>query len=258
MALEGKSLMILTPMYGGINYVNYFISMQKLARVFAEHNVKWEFTSTFNESLISRGRNRLVDEYIKNWDLTHAVFIDADIGFDPMDLLAMMEMDREIVAAPCARKSIRWDRVQDLCKRSSKNLTNDQLSRVAGDFVFNYEQFDGTRDVRIMEPQEMRNMGTGLMMIQRNVFERFMEFYPDRYYESPEDPAALPGPIWDFFKVGVNPETRKYDSEDYWFCVDSKAFGAQVWMCPWVKTSHMGTYSFVADMPAVAASGSKL
>ena len=50
-------------------------------------------------------------------------------------------------------------------------------------------------------------------------------------------------------------DTRQYDSEDYNFCQDAKALGFKVYMAPWVRTSHMGTYKFTADMPAVAASG---
>jgi len=51
----------------------------------------------------------------------------------------------------------------------------------------------------------------------------------------------------------VNPETHEYESEDYWFCIDAKAIGFKVWMAPCMRTSHMGTYKFIADMPAVAA-----
>jgi hypothetical protein len=91
------------------------------------------------------------------------------------------------------------------------------------------------------------------MMIRRNVFAKFREAYPDRWYESRSDPNALPGPIHDFFRVGVNPDTHEYDSEDYFFCTDAKAIGFKVWMIPWMRTSHMGTYKFIADMPAVAA-----
>jgi hypothetical protein len=127
------------------------------------------------------------------------------------------------------------------------------MERLSGDFIFNFERFQGSREMQLNELQEMRNMGTGLMMVKRETFIKFRDGYPDRWYESPTDPNALPGPIHDFFRVGVNPETHEYDSEDYWFCVDCKALGMKVWMAPWMRTSHMGTYTFVADMPAVAA-----
>jgi len=51
----------------------------------------------------------------------------------------------------------------------------------------------------------------------------------------------------------VNAETRYYDSEDYWFCNDCKAMGFKVWICPWMVTTHMGTYAFTANIPACTA-----
>jgi len=86
------------------------------------------------------------------------------------------------------------------------------------------------------------------------VFETYKEKYPDRWYDSKgADPADNPGPVHDFFRVGVNYESRQYDSEDYWFCMDCRDIGFKVWMLPWMKTSHAGTYTFRGDMVAVSA-----
>lgn len=255
MGLQGKSLSILTPMYGGMLVCNYFESFLKLLMMLGHYHIPFAHTFTYNESLITRARNRLVDEFLKKQETTHAVFIDADIGFEPQDILAMMELDRDIIGAPCSKKSLRWDRVQAVVKKNGQTYTGEQLSHLAGDFVFNFEKFEGTRQLQIGELQEMRNMGTGLLMIKREVFEKYRESYPERWYEGRGDASALPGPIHDFFRTGVNPETHDYDSEDYCFCQDCKAIGFKVWMAMWARTSHMGTYKFIADMPAVAAAG---
>jgi hypothetical protein len=253
MSIKDKSLNILVPMYGGMGTVNVFESFTRLILMLMHHGVKFSYTFTYNESLITRGRNRLVDEYLKNHEETHALFVDADIGFQAEDVLAMLELDLDIIAAPCAKKSINWGRIERTIRKNGRAFTPDEMSRISADFVFNYEPFVGRREIKLDELQEMRCMGTGLMMIRRNVFAKFREAYPDRWYESRSDPNALPGPIHDFFRVGVNPDTHEYDSEDYFFCTDAKAIGFKVWMIPWMRTSHMGTYKFIADMPAVAA-----
>ena len=258
MSIEGKSLAVLTPMYAGGCKCNYVQSFIKLMVACARNRVPFSHSFTSKESLITRGRNRLADEFLKNCAATHALFIDADVGFEANDILAMLEADLDIVGVPVSKQGIRWDRVQKACRQNGRIFTNDEMSRLGGDFVFNYEQFAGTREMKLNELQEMRNVGTGIMMIRRQVFEGYKEHYPDRWYESRTDPAALPGAIWDFFRVGVNPETREYDSEDYYFCTDSKAAGFKVWMAPWVKTSHKGTYEFLADLPAVAALAGEL
>ncbi len=44
----------------------------------------------------------------------------------------------------------------------------------------------------------------------------------------------------------------RYLSEDYMFCQMWRKIGGQIWLCPWMKTHHIGTYPFTGDMPAVA------
>lgn len=286
MSLAGKSLYVLTPMYGGnltVNYHNAFVQLCNLCR---ETGVELGWSNIYNESLISRARNRLVDTYLKQSTATHAVFIDADIGFDCRDILAMMETDYDIVGVPCSKKSIRWDRIQLAVARrvfewiamthpngsdpdtlahlfrqspaaiDSNNkidlngLPYSEFSKIGGDFVLNFPAFEGEKVLEINKPEMMKHLGTGLLMIKRDVFKAFKQAYPDRWYEPKSDPNSNPGQIHDFFKVGVNPESREYDSEDFWFVHDCKAIGYKVWMLPWVKTTHMGTNTFVGDMPA--------
>lgn len=253
MGISGKSLNVLTPMYGGMAMGNYIESLLKLMAIGQRYGISMNYTFTYNESLISRARNRLVDEFIKNSKATHAVFIDADIGFNPEDIMAMLESDFDIAGAPCSKKNIRWDRIQRMLSKNGRQYSPVELASVVGDFVFNFEEFAGKREIKIQEPQEMRNVGTGLMMVRRNVFEKFKESFPDRWYDGKGDASALPGPIHDFFHVGINPQTHVYDSEDYWFCVEAKSLGFKVMLLPWIRTTHMGSFQFVGDMRAVAA-----
>lgn len=289
MSLKGKSLYILTPMYGGALSMNYHDSFVQLVLMCQQLGVQFAWSNVFNESLISRARNRLVDSFLKVSANTHAVFIDADIGFDPRDVLTMLEMDKDILGVPCSKKSIRWDRIQLAIARrafqwAAANPSNghdsdalahlfrqseaaidptghpdtsgipiSQFSRIAGDFVMHFPPFEGDKTIQLDQLEEMKHLGTGMLMVKREVFLNFKKAYPDRWYESRSDPTGNPGPIHDFFRVGINPETREYDSEDYWFCTNAAAIGYKILMAPWVRTTHMGTHTFVGDMPAALA-----
>lgn len=259
MSIKDKSLMILTPMYGGVSTANYFTSFVQLVIALMKYQITFSYNFIYNESLIPRARNRMVDHFMKTSKMTHAIFIDADIGFEPMDILAMMELDRDVVGAPCVKKSLRWDRVQDAIRSNpDRTFSGEELEKIAGDFVLNFEPFPGTRQMSLVEPQEMRNLGTGMLMIKREVFLKIKEDNPDRWYESRTDLASLPGPIHDYFWSGVNNESREYESEDYGFCVFAKRSGFKIWLCPWVKTSHMGTYKFAGDVTALSRAGVEL
>lgn len=255
MSIQGKSLAVLTPMYGGFCTRLYHQSAVQLMFACKASGVDWTEIGTENESLIPRARNRLVDAFLKNTEFSHAVFIDADIGFDPRDILAMLEFDKDIIGAGCVKKSIDWERVQRVVRQEpNRQYTPDELSRIGGQFVINWEHTNGKKTFSLGEPCEVKHLGTGLLMVRRNVFDEFIEKYPDRWYDSSKsDPASLPGPTHDFFQTGVNPDTREYDSEDYWFCANAKAIGFKVWLCPWMKTTHQGTYTFTGDLPAIAA-----
>jgi hypothetical protein len=289
-SIHGKSLYILTPMYGGNLSVNYHHSFFQLMHAFEELkrkglDVDLSAHNIYNESLIPRARNRLVDCFLKESAFTHACFIDADIGFEPLDIISMLEMDKDILGVPCSKKSIRWDRIQIALARrvlewtrnnpacqngfdpvalaqqfreSQAALPAEAFPRIGGDFVLNFPLDEMQKTITFDTPEPMRHVGTGLLMVKREVFMKFMKCYPDRWYESRSDSASNPGRIHDFFRVGINPETREYDSEDYWFCRDVIAMGYKVLIAPWVRTTHMGTYTFVGDMPAALASAGSI
>ena len=99
--LKKRKIMIATPMYGGQCAGIYTKSSTDLAAAALKYGVECRFFFLFNESLITRARNYLVDEFMRS-DCTHLMFIDSDIGFDPTDVLALAAIaepgsDKEIV-----------------------------------------------------------------------------------------------------------------------------------------------------------------
>jgi hypothetical protein len=36
------------------------------------------------------------------------------------------------------------------------------------------------------------------------------------------------------------------------FCQYARAIGIKVWLCPWMKNQHIGTYAFTGDLPKIA------
>ena len=61
-----------------------------------------------------------------------------------------------------------------------------------------------------------------------------------------------------YFDALIDPKSKRYLSEDYMFCQWWRAIGGQVYLCPWMKTQHIGTYAFTGNMPAVAQFTGKL
>lgn len=250
--LRKKSLFVATPMYGGMNHGLYMKACLDLQGMFQQYNIPIKFSFLFNESLITRARNYLVDEFLHRSDCTHFLFIDSDINFNPQDVVAMMALDREIIGGPYPKKAIKWKSVKRAITKNP-NIEDTELSKVVGDFVFNPVQ--GTSQFTVSDPLEVMEIGTGFMMVQREVFQKYEKAYPEyRYKPDHVGQAHFDGTryIHAFFDTIIDPDSHRYLSEDYMFCQWARKIGIKIWLCPWMRTAHIGTYHFEGDMPAVA------
>jgi hypothetical protein len=132
-------------------------------------------------------------------------------------------------------------------------IDSGTLEKVTGDYVFN--PVKGTAQFSVSEPLEVLEIGTGFMMVKREVFPKFAEQYPSLKYKPDHvGQAHFDGSryIHAYFDTVIDKVSERYLSEDYMFCQWWRNMGGQIWLCPWMRTSHIGTYHFQGDMPAVA------
>jgi hypothetical protein len=260
--LRKRKLMVATPMYGGMCAGTYTKSCTELAKLAAKYEVECQFYYLFNESLITRARNYLADEFMRS-DCTHMIFLDSDIGFNPNDVMAMLaimgeDTEYDIMCAPYPKKVIAWEKIKDAVDRGFADEDANNLERFVGDFVFNPAK--GQTEIKLSDPVEVLESGTGFMMIQKRAFEKFdivypeLKYMPDHVRTKHFDGTRM---ITAYFDTVIDPESKRYLSEDYMFCQYSRAAGVKVWLCPWMKTSHMGSYFFggsLSDMAQIGAS----
>ena len=256
--LRSKKLFICTPMYGGMSHGMYVKSCLDLQTICASYGIEVRFSFLFNESLITRARNYLVDEFLRAEGFTHLLFLDSDIHFDPRDVIALLALDKDVIGGPYPKKSIKWNSIKEAVKKNP-SIDAGELEKVAGDFVFN--PAPGTEKFSVAEPIEVLEIGTGFMMVKREVFDKFRDAYPQlRYKPDHVGQANFDGSryIHAYFDTVIDSKENggfgsdRYLSEDYMFCQWWRRLGGQIWLCPWMRTHHIGTYAFTGDMPAVA------
>jgi hypothetical protein len=134
------------------------------------------------------------------------------------------------------------------------------LEKVTGDYVFN--PVKGTAQFSVTEPLKVMEIGTGFMLVNREVFAKMEKEYPSiRYKPDHVGQAHFDGSryIHAFFDTVIDTKdsitgggSDRYLSEDYMFCQMWRKMGGEIWLCPWMKTEHIGTYHFKGDMAAVA------
>jgi len=257
--LQKKSLFVATPMYGGMNHGLYMKACLDLQGLCLQYGIQIKFSFLFNESLITRARNYLVDEYLARSECTHLLFLDSDISFNPQDVIALLALDKDVAGGPYPKKAIKWRSVKKAIEKNP-DLDPQTLEKVTGDYVFN--PVKGTAQFSVTEPLEVLEIGTGFMMVKREVFEKMEKAYPEiRYKPDHVGQAHFDGTryIHAYFDTVIDTKNSitgggsdRYLSEDYMFCQMWRKIGGVIHLCPWMKTSHIGTYHFQGDMPAVA------
>lgn len=298
--LQKRKLFVATPMYGGMAAGIFTRSISDLSALCTHYGIQLRLYFMFNESLITRGRNYCADEFMRSGD-THLMFIDADIGFDAKDVIDLLALQSEnpdddkydILCGPYPKKTLAWEKIKVAVDKGFADDNPNDLEKYVGDYVFN--PVSGSSEIRLNEPAEILESGTGFMMIRRNTFEKFMDNYPEQsykpdhvrtehfdgtreifaFFDTPIDgkrtyidkelkifldnnPKATHDEIFNFVKDPNNGSidfSKRYLSEDYMFCRWTRNIGLHVWLCPWMKLQHMGTMVFGGSLADLAQIG---
>jgi hypothetical protein len=258
--LKNTKVFVATPMYGGMCCGSYTRSMIDLTITLQQYGVPMSVYYMFNESLIQRARNYCADEFLRS-DCTHLLFIDADIDFKPIDVVAMLALSQDndqyhILGAPYPKKTISWEKVKIAVDKGFADEDPNTLSEYVGDFVFNLAHGG---PMRIDIPQEVLELGTGFMLIKRETFTLFKDKYKDTYQYTPDHARSknFSGgrQIDAYFHCEIDEKTNRYLSEDYFFTQRVREAGGKTWLCPWIKLNHTGTYIFGGSLEAIARIG---
>lgn len=250
--LKTRKLFVATPMYGGMCAGPYMKACLDLAATAAKFGVQCQFFFLFNESLITRARNYLVDEFLRS-DATHLMFIDSDIEFNAMDVIALLALDKPINGGPYPKKTIAWEKVFDAVKLGLCDTNPMLMEQYAGDYVFNVPA--EVKEIKMDETTEVLELGTGFMLIRRDVFEAFRKAYPELSYRPDHNRTKeFDGSreIHAYFDTVIDPVSKRYLSEDYMFCQWVRNLGIKVYICPWMNLAHAGTYIFRGNLAALA------
>lgn len=265
--LRKRKIFLATPMYGGQCHGMYTKSIADLAKMCQAYEVDLKLFYLFNESLITRARNYCVDEFVRS-DYTHLMFIDSDIGFDPNDVLTLAaladpedenpETRKEIICGPYPKKTIAWEKIKRAVDKGYADENPGDLEKYVGDYVFN--PATGQTSVRLDQPIPVLEGGTGFMMIQKSALKKFDEAYPEySYLPDHVRTKHFDGSreIMMYFQALIDPDSKRYLSEDYMFCQWMQKVGVKTWLCPWMKMIHSGSYQFggsLADLAQLGAS----
>jgi hypothetical protein len=231
----GPRVFIATPMYGGMAAGTYTMSLAHTPAAFFKNGIGLFYSCAMNDSLVPRARNFLTAQFLSS-TATHLMWIDADIGFDPADIVGMIRADKDIVCGIYPKKEIHW---REVARAAKEGVPAERLHEYERSLVLNL--IDGSPDrVTADGLIEIANAGTGFMLIKRSVFEALADDAPS-YVDGSTPGIALKA----FYAVSIDPDSgNSLLSEDYHFCKMARDRGFKIYAAPWVRLNHTGTYIF--------------
>lgn len=258
--LRKRKIFLATPMYGGQCAGMFAKSVADLSSLCVHYGIGIQMYFLFNESLITRARNYCCDEFMRS-DCTHLMFVDSDIGFNPNDIIALLAMqsddtEYDIIGGPYPKKCVAWEKIKMAVDKGFADEDPSKLDSYVGDFVFN-PKGDQT-SIPLGQPVEVLEIGTGFMMIRKKTLQTFVEkfghysYKPDHIRTEHFDGSRE---IMMFFQAEIDPKSKRYLSEDYWFCQKIQEAGLKTWLCPWMKLQHVGSMVFGGSLIDLAQLG---
>ena len=242
-----------TPCYGGQITEPFFRSWSKAHMTFTKYGIPYSVTTSANESLVSRARCHMVAYMMANPKATHLMFIDADINFDCIDILHMVQHDKDIIVGAYPKKDLDWREFERKVLQG-KQRSVEELKSLGSKYALNFDwivnEETNEREIDVKDGLiKLKDAATGFMLIKREVFLKMMDAYPDLYFhndlELPENEAKY---TYLFFDAMHEKETKRYLSEDYAFCRRWQALGGEVWLDPLIKLDHIGHFTFPGEI----------
>lgn len=207
-----------TPAYDGRVVPQFDCSLRKSLNLLKELGIPAHWECLSGCCYLPIARNRLVKKFLES-GMSDMVFIDADIEWEPEDLMRLLSWPTDIVAGPYRHKT--WEETYPIWLKTDQN----QRPVLGG--------FSGLI--------ECWSVPTGFMRLTKRVFDLVDAFCGDSLdVEEYDDRGNLKSQYRNYFDTGVY--QKQWWGEDCAFCrrwtIDMKL---PLWVDPHIVLTHWGT-----------------
>lgn len=231
------------PSHRGTVVMQTLISLMKLQQALIKYNIETSFMN-MDYAEVSHSRNAIANNVYKTKDVTHLLFIDDDMSFEPDIILELIRSDKPIAGAICPKRNIDLEKFFEIAAMGG---SYEHACAEAATFV---TRFITNTTVNIVDGWiPMSGIGMGVTIIQRRVLDEMVEkgVVPDRWL-SDEEPYAGTGisPYrYGFFDAIYDDNVRAMLSEDLSFCHRWREMcGGEVWGNANYEIGHVGPMVF--------------
>jgi len=213
------SVYIAMPCYDSVK-INTMLSVIKLVQQLGRSGIKIGI-NTMKSPLIHQARNYLTSVFLTT-EYQSLLFIDSDVEFEPESVVRMLVAKKEIICTPYRVKA-------------------EQLNK----HIYTVE-FKDPKTIPILPGGlvEIEAGPTGLMLIDRKVFEKIIKNNPELNIKN----EAIPNPgkshdfYYNFFDFGFSDNYTM--GEDISFCKLARENGFKLYANTASMTKHHGSYAW--------------
>lgn len=246
------SLAILTPCYGGLCYSNYTISLINTIKIFESCNFPIKPYFLNNDSLVSRARNNLIGTAMLDQSITHFIFIDGDIVWNPLDIVKLVLSNELVIGGLYPKKNYKFNKIisnpqaitQWIEKKNQidPNIPNEHIIRNnLLDYNLNYLSSNIQIDKNKIE---IKHLGTGFMMFKREVIETMCKKFPETKYIDDTGFISPSASIYTYALFDCGVVGGNYYSEDWLFCNRWTGIGGKIYADISIDLVHIGIENY--------------
>ena len=105
------NICILTPCYGSVCFVDFVSCLMSTIECLKHYKIDSQIIFCKSDSLVTRARNNLVAKALSKKEVTHIIFIDNDISWDPMSIIKLLIADKPVVGGVYPLKHYFWNKL---------------------------------------------------------------------------------------------------------------------------------------------------
>ncbi len=233
-------LFVSTPCYGGQILEHYAASLVQLSDLCNTKGIEIYFDTTENESLVQRARNVSLGRFMQKSSCDYMMFIDADIHFDPVSVVRLVESGHDFSCACYPKKFVGWEGAANAIKAGDTRPP----AMLASSLVVNI----GSAKRSVVDGFiEVLDGPTGFMMFKRSVIEKMQAHYPELLCVNDHQNRDF-DEYYALFDCMIDPKSRRYLSEDYAFCRRWQQVGGKIFADTQTTLGHVGNLGFNASI----------
>ena len=234
-------LYVATPCHSEVS-LHYVQSLLDLSRLCHMNKIHVEFC-ILKSSLVTQGRNLCVSGFLES-KCTHMLFIDSDISIGAKTILKMLQAQKELISVPYPLKAFLWDKGFDEIVQGNIKKPED-LQQIFNSYPMKVAD---KNDILLKDGIiEITHAPTGCMLINRSVFDKLIEKYPEREIKQNtviNSKLVLKKHMWNFFDTLHDPKGKTYLGEDFAFCKLWKDIGGKCYAYILDEITHVGEHQY--------------